>query len=154
MKDGKREMRKQALFESNKVVAYTDGGARGNPGPAAIGVIVGDKEYGEYVGEKTNNQAEYLAAIFALKKIKQLIGSKKAKEAEVEVRMDSELVVRQLSGQYKIKEPELKPLFVDAWNARMNFKSVQFVHVPREKNRETDRIVNRVLDGRRFRTNG
>lgn len=136
------------LFPDSKIVIYTDGGARGNPGPAAIGVIVGDKEYGEYIGEKTNNQAEYEAAIFALKKVKQLIGKKKSKEAEVEVRLDSELVVNQLAGEYKIKEPELQPLFLQVWNLRLDFKKVSFIHIPREKNRRADRLVNSVLDKR------
>lgn len=130
----------------DRIIVYTDGGARGNPGQAAIGVVVGNREYGEYIGIKTNNQAEYAAAIFALRKVKQLLGKKKAKEAEVEVRMDSELAVRQLSGKYKIKEPELKALFVDVWNLRMDFKAVKFVHIPREENRLGDRIVNEVLD--------
>lgn len=149
-------MRKRELFGQSKLVVYADGGSRNNPGPAAIGVVVEgggpstllrvNKEYGEYIGKKTNNQAEYEAVIFALKKLKALIGKKKAKDAEVEIRMDSELVARQLNGEYKIKEPELKPLFVDVWNLRMDFKKVEFVRVPREKNRAADRIVNRVLD--------
>ncbi len=136
------------LFNLNKLVIYTDGGARGNPGPAAIGVVVGDKEYGEYLGETTNNQAEYRALIFALKKAKQLLGSKKAEGAELEVRMDSELVVRQLNGEYKIKEPDLQLLFVEAWNLRLDFKNVEFKHIFREANKRADRLVNQVLDNR------
>lgn len=136
------------LFNLNKLVIYTDGGARGNPGPAAIGVVVGDKEYGEYLGETTNNQAEYRALIFALKKAKQLLGNKKAEGAELEVRMDSELVVRQLNGEYKIKEPDLQLLFVEAWNLRLDFKNVEFKHIFREANKRADRLVNQVLDNR------
>jgi len=138
-------MKSKVLFDG-KIVAYTDGGSRGNPGPAAIGIVIGSKEYSEYLGEKTNNQAEYLAAVFALKKVKQLIGKKKAKEAEVEIRMDSELVTRQLGGRYKIMEKELQPLFVGVWNLRLDFKKVNFVYVPREENRRADVIVNKVLD--------
>lgn len=134
------------LFSAGKMVVYVDGGARGNPGPAAIGVVVGSKEYGEYLGRRTNNQAEYEAVIFALGKIKQLAGKKAAKEMEVEVRMDSELVVKQLGGRYKILEGELQPLFLEVWNLRIDFKKVEFVHVPREENKEADRMVNRVLD--------
>ena len=134
------------LFETAKIIVYTDGGSRGNPGPSAMGVIVAGKKYGEYIGIATNNQAEYKAVIFALKKVRQLVGKKKTREADVEVRMDSELVVCQLSGEYKIEESELKPLFVDVWNLRMDFKNLKFVHVPREKNREADRMVNEVLD--------
>lgn len=151
-------MSKKALFDSGKVIVYTDGGARGNPGPSAIGVVIENPaksllsdhgaQYGEYIGEKTNNQAEYEAVIFALKKLKALVGKKKTKETEVEVRMDSELVVRQLGGIYKIEEPNLKPLFVDVWNLKMDFKKIEFVHIPREKNKAADRMVNRVLDER------
>ena len=144
----------KSLFGSSKIIIYTDGGARGNPGPAALGVIIGDpstalrtyREYGEYLGVKTNNQAEYLAVIFALKKAKQLLGAKKAREAKLEVRMDSELIVRQMQGKYKIMEPELKSLFVDVWNLRLDFGKIDFVHVPREQNKRADRIVNKVLD--------
>ena len=128
------------------MIVYTDGGARGNPGPAALGVVAAGKEYSEYLGEMTNNQAEYAAVIFALKKAKHLLGGKKAKESEIEIRMDSELVAEQLNGNYKIKEPELKPLFVDVWNLEMNFKKVAFVHVPREENKQADRLVNKALD--------
>ncbi len=138
-------MKKGKLAASGKVIIYTDGGARGNPGPAAIGVVINGKEYGEYVGEQTNNQAEYAAVIFALKKAKALFGKK---SAELEVRMDSELVVRQLNGAYKIEEPSLKSLFVDVWNLKMDFKKVAFIHVPREQNKIADKMVNKVLDSR------
>ncbi len=141
-------MKKSELFVPSKIVVYADGGARGNPGPAAIGVIVGDKEYAEYVGETTNNVAEYKAVIFALKKVKQLIGKKKAGDAMVEVRLDSELVVKQLNGEYKIKEPDLQPLFVEVWNLRLDLGKIEFIHIPREENRRADRLVNRVLDKR------
>ncbi|MBI2033782.1 MAG: ribonuclease HI family protein [Candidatus Liptonbacteria bacterium] len=141
-------MKTKPLFDISKIIIYTDGGARGNPGPAAIGVVVADREYGEYIGEKTNNQAEYEAVIFALKKVKQLIGKVKAKKAEIEVRMDSELIVKQLNGEYKIKEPELQPLFVKVWNLRMDFGKINFVHISREQNRRSDRLVNSVLDKR------
>lgn len=137
------------LFKSGKVIVYVDGGARGNPGPAAIGVVVGSKEYGESLGRKTNNQAEYEAVIFALAKVKQIAGKKATKEMEVEIRMDSELVSRQINGRYKILEPELQPLFLEVWNARLDFKKVDFVHIPREENKTADRIVNKVLDGQK-----
>jgi len=129
-----------------KLIIYTDGGARGNPGPAAIGVVVGDKSYGEAIGNTTNNIAEYKALIFGLKKAKSLLGGKKAEETDIEVRSDSELIVSQLKGEYKIKEENLKPLFIDVWNLKQDFKSVSFIHVPREKNREADKLVNQALD--------
>lgn len=136
----------KTLFATQKIVVYVDGGSRGNPGPSAIGVVVAGKEYGEYLGVKTNNQAEYLAVIFALKKIRQLLGRKKTKETEVEIRMDSELVARQLGGRYKIQEPELKPLFVDVHNLKFDFKKVVFKYIPREENKAADKLVNKVLD--------
>ncbi|MDP3901571.1 MAG: ribonuclease HI family protein [bacterium] len=134
------------LFDDKRLVIYTDGGARGNPGPAAIGVVVGSKKYGEYIGEATNNVAEYKAVIFALKKAKALIGKKKAADVELEVNMDSELVVRQLNGDYKILDENLQPLFVEVWNLRLDFGGIIFRHVPREKNKEADGLVNEALD--------
>lgn len=133
-------------------IIYSDGGARGNPGPAAIGYVIQDsksrplKEHGEAIGEATNNIAEYRAIIAALKKLKGLIGGERAKKVRVEVRSDSELIVRQLNAQYKIKEKELVPLFVEAWNVRQDFGKVQFVHVRREQNRAADYLVNQALD--------
>ena len=128
-----------------KLVIYIDGGARGNPGPAAIGVVAGQKSYQERIGSATNNVAEYKAAIFALKKAKQLLGKEKSKN-EVEVRTDSELLYKQLSGQYKIKNKELQPLFIEIWNLQQDFKKVKFVHIAREENRLADRLVNQALD--------
>ena len=130
----------------NKIVIYTDGGARGNPGPAAIGAVIGDKEYSEMIGETTNNIAEYKAAVFALKKAKHLIGKKKTKETEVEIRSDSELLVNQLNGRYKIKEKELKDLFFEIWNLMSDFKNVSFVKIPREENSLADSLLNRALN--------
>lgn len=134
------------LFESKKIVIYTDGGSRGNPGLAAIGAVVGNKRYADTIGETTNNVAEYKAIIFALKKAKHLIGKAKSKESEIELRSDSELIVRQLKGEYKIKDEELKPLFVDVWNLRKDFKDIEFTLIPREENKEADRLVNDALD--------
>ncbi|OGN01204.1 MAG: hypothetical protein A3I26_03665 [Candidatus Yanofskybacteria bacterium RIFCSPLOWO2_02_FULL_43_10] len=134
----------------NKITIHTDGGARGNPGPAAIGVVVegptGKKEYGEYIGETTNNEAEYRAVIFALKKAKQLIGSDKCREGVVEFFLDSELVVKQLNKEYKLKDKNIQNFFIEIWNLTFDFGGVSFRYVPREENREADRIVNQVLD--------
>lgn len=132
-------------------IIHTDGGARGNPGPAAIGVVieggsVGKKEYGEYLGEATNNEAEYKAVIFALKKLKQLLGNAEAKAGDVEVVLDSELIERQLKGEYKIKEKNLQNYFVEVWNLKSDFGSVSFRHVLRGENADADRIVNQILD--------
>lgn len=135
----------------NKIIIHTDGGARGNPGPAAIGVIIegpaiGRKEYGEYLGTATNNQAEYQAVIFALKKVKHLLGSDKAKESLVEIFIDSELLTRQINGEYKIKENEIQKLFLEIWNARLDFGEVRFNYISRGENKAADKIVNQVLD--------
>ncbi len=134
-----------------KLIIYTDGGARGNPGEAAIGVVIkkpdGDlKEYSEQIGDATNNIAEYKAVIFGLKKAKALLGGDEAVKTEVEVRSDSELVVSQQNGKYQIKEEALKPLFIDVWNLRQEFKEVRFVAIRREENKEADKLVNRALD--------
>lgn len=132
----------------NKLIIYTDGGARGNPGPAAIGAIVGNEEYSEYIGEATNNVAEYSAVILALKKAKHLVGAEKIKETEIEVRSDSELLVNQMKGLYRVKEQTLKILFMEVWNLKTEFKDVAFVHIPREKNSQADALVNKELDSR------
>lgn len=135
----------------NKFIIHTDGGARGNPGPAAAGLViegdfVGKKEYGEYLGEITNNEAEYRAVILALKKLKHLIGGKKAKDSIVEVYVDSELLERQLNGEYKIKDEDIKNLFIEIWNLKTDFGEIVFKHIPREENTNADAMVNQILD--------
>lgn len=136
----------------NKIIIYTDGGSRGNPGPAGVGVVIADakgniiKEYSKFIGTKTNNEAEYEAVILALQKIKQLFGKDKAKNMEIEMRMDSELVARQLGGKYKIMEEKLFPLFIKIWNLRMELGEILFAEIPREKNREADRLANEAMD--------
>lgn len=142
----KTALNKNHLFAPEKIIISTDGGARGNPGPAALGVVIGDKEYGEYLGIQTNNYAEYQALLFALKKTKLLIGKKKAAEAELEVRMDSELIVRQMNAQYKVNDSAMQKMFMEIWNLRLDFKKVTFVHIPREQNKAADRMVNQALD--------
>ena len=136
-----------------RIIIYTDGGSRGNPGPSAIGVVIADekkiilKEYSQYLGENfTNNEAEYQALIFALKKTKALFGKEKIQEMEVEIRSDSELLIKQLSGLYKILEPKIQKLFITVWNLKIDFKSLTFTLVPREKNKEADRLVNEALN--------
>jgi ribonuclease HI len=127
------------------VIIYTDGGSRGNPGPAASGYTVNGKPYGKYLGVATNNVAEYTAIKLALEQAKADLGVK-AKEAHVEVRMDSQLAQRQLIGKYKMKNAGLRPIF-DAINIlRRDFRSVLFVHVPREENKAADAAVNKALD--------
>ena len=135
-----------------KYTIHTDGGSRGNPGPAAIGVVIKKsdeglkKEYGESIGRATNNEAEYGAVIFALKKMKQLVGKEEAGKALVEVHADSELLVRQLGGQYKVVDEKIQKLFLEIWNLKLDFGEVVFKHVPREENKDADRMVNLALD--------
>lgn len=136
-----------------KIIINIDGGARGNPGPAAIGVIFFNekgqifKKYSEYLGENfTNNEAEYLALIFALKKFKQLFGKKLAKNTEIVIQSDSELLINHLNGKYKILDPQIQPLFLEVWNLKIDFKKIHFKLIKREKNKEADRLVNEVLD--------
>ena len=131
---------------ANKIIIYTDGGARNNPGPAAIGVVIGDKEYSEYIGEATNNVAEYRAVVFALKKAKQLLGKKEAAKTALEVRLDSELVARHLRGEYKLLEENLFPWFIAIWNLKQDFRSVEFKIIPRSENYLADRLVNEALE--------
>jgi ribonuclease HI len=130
-----------------KVVIYTDGGARGNPGPAGAGAIIyeGDTvvgEVSEYLGERTNNWAEYEALILALGEAKRLGYAKRA----LEVRMDSQLVVEQMRGNYRVKDANLKLQFARVLELLADFPGTSFVHVPRERNKEADRRVNDAID--------
>ena|SRR3989344_2107112 len=129
-----------------KLTIYTDGGARGNPGPAAIGIVVLDGtgkvifKQGEYIGETTNNQAEYKALILALEKVQSLGAT------EVQCYLDSELVVRQITGLYKVREEGLKDLAMQVIRLVKNFQKINFSHVPREKNKIADKLLNEALD--------
>jgi len=136
-----------------KIIIYADGGSRGNPGPGAIGVVFCNekgqiiKKYSKFLGESfTNNEAEYQAVIFALKKFKQLFGKKLAKNSEVELKTDSEFLVKQLKGEYKILNPKIQPLFLTLWNLKLDFKRVKFKKIARSKNKEADELVNEALD--------
>jgi len=138
-----------------KIIIFTDGGSRGNPGLAAIGVVFCNqkeqkiKEYSEYLGDKlTNNEAEYKAVVFALKKFKLLFGKELAKKTDLEIRSDSELMVKQLNGQYKILDEKIQPLFLEIWNLKFDFTKIKFRKIPRERNKEADRLVNEALDGK------
>jgi len=133
-----------------KVRIYTDGGSRGNPGPAACAAVIKQMKDGEeketvahvsaYLGKTTNNQAEYMAIIRGLKRA-QTLGAQ-----EVELVMDSELAVKQLNREYKVKDPGIAARFLEVWNLAQTFKRVTFRHVRREKNEEADALVNACLD--------
>lgn len=135
-----------------KLKVFIDGGARGNPGPAAVGVVLVNekgipfKKYSKFLGEKTNNEAEYESAIFALEKIKSLLGKKLCELTEVEIFSDSQLLVNQMKGKYKILEPEIQSLFLKLWNLTVDFKKVTFKKISREKNKEADKLVNETLN--------
>src|SRR3989338_5235813 len=136
-----------------KIIIYTDGGSRGNPGSASCGIVFCNekgemlKEYAEYFGDNlTNNEAEYEAVIFAMKKFKALFGKKLAQSTEIELRSDSELLVKQLNGEYKILEPKIQQLFIQVWNLRLDFKRIKFKLISRNKNTDADKLANEALD--------
>lgn len=129
-----------------RVRIYTDGGSRGNPGPAASAAVIQSEDgqplatITKYLGTTTNNQAEYTAIILGLQKAQKL-GAR-----EVEVLLDSELAERQLNGQYKVKNPEIAKRFLEVKNLCQSFSQVKFRHVRRENNQEADALVNKCLD--------
>ena len=131
-----------------KLRTYTDGGARGNPGPAAIGVLIctadGEiiEEHSETIGEATNNVAEYKALIAGMKKAKLLNAE------ELDCFMDSLLVVKQLNGEYRLKHINMQKLYDEVQKMRRQFKAVSYTHVPREEEnmRRADQLVNYALD--------
>lgn len=130
----------------NKIIIHSDGGARGNPGPAGIGVVLNDEEGGviaeisRYLGETTNNQAEYKALLAGLEKAKDL------EAEEVACYLDSELVVKQLNHEYKVKSADLAPLFLKVHNLSLSFKKISYTHVRREQNKIADRLANEAMD--------
>jgi len=132
-----------------KYIVYADGGSRGNPGPAGAGAIVRNEEgktvltVSEFLGDTTNNVAEYTAILRALESIRDIAGSD---QADIQVHMDSELVVKQMKGEYKIKHPNLKPLADKVKELVFCYKSVSFTHVRREQNKDADALANEAMD--------
>ncbi len=161
----------------NKLIIYTDGGARNNPGPAGIGVVLYDENkeiidtYKEYIGEATNNQAEYKALIKGLELTQDYIDSRlhgndkkgrgndkegrndprifekygASKGVEISCFLDSELVVKQLNKEYKVKDPGIRELYNQVLDLVI-FKNVSFSHVRREQNKLADKLVNEAID--------
>jgi ribonuclease HI len=133
-------------LKNKKLFLYTDGGSRGNPGPSGIGVIVLDakrkkiKETSKYIGETTNNVAEYSALVCGLEEARALGAD------EIVVYMDSELLAKQLNGEYRVKDENMKVLFEKALGILKNFESFEIKHIAREKNKEADRLVNRAIN--------
>ncbi|MBI3255682.1 MAG: ribonuclease HI family protein [Candidatus Andersenbacteria bacterium] len=129
-----------------KATLHTDGGARGNPGPAGIGyvLVVEDKAsifHAGYIGETTNNQAEYQALVAGMKR------ALKEGVQELACYLDSELVVKQVRGEYRVKNMDLKPWVDEVQALRRQIAKVSFTHVRREKNKAADRLVNEAIDG-------
>lgn len=150
-----------------KILIYSDGGARGNPGPAGIGVVIKSpaedgspksEVISKYIGNATNNQAEYRAVIEALKWVKEKHPSNrftatsevvagKVEDLEIECFLDSQLIVEQLNQRYKIKNEGLKPLFWQIRDLVMALGGkVTFKYIPREQNKEADKLVNQAID--------
>ena len=130
---------------------HTDGGARGNPGPAGIGVVIEEggtvvEKISRYIGETTNNVAEYEALIAGLEALVEKYKDS-LRDMDIEVQMDSELVVRQLSGVYKVKDPGMKECFARVAQLRLEkAPNIIFTHVRREKNAHADELVNKAID--------
>ena len=130
----------------SKVFIYTDGASRGNPGPASIGVYIIDSEghvyaeFGEVLGLQTNNFAEYTAVVRGLEVALEHQVSK------VILKSDSQLLIRQLLGEYRVKKATLMPLFKKCKLLLSQFESFQLEHIPRELNKEADRLANQALD--------
>jgi ribonuclease HI len=125
---------------------YADGASRDNPGPAAIGAVIKDDSgkvaatISQTIGTATNNQAEYTAIITALEKAIGL-GARR-----VELKSDSELVVKQINGRYKVKRASLRPLYQEVVRLTGSLEAFTITHIPREQNREADRLANQALD--------
>ncbi|MBI4022053.1 MAG: ribonuclease HI family protein [Candidatus Andersenbacteria bacterium] len=127
-----------------KATLYTDGGARVNPGPAGIGFVLkfGGREIkrGTYIGEATNNQAEYRALMAGLQ------AAAAEGVSEMACYLDSELLVKHLSGEYRVRDADLRPLYERVCRLVKLFSRITFTHVPREKNKAADRLVNEAID--------
>ena len=136
-----------------EITIFTDGGSRGNPGPAGAGAVVLDekgsvlKEVSKFLGVQTNNWAEYEAVILALMELKKIVKEKDRAGVFVEIKMDSELIQKQLSNEYQVKEGSLFPQFIKVHNMMVkDFPNITFTHVPREKNKEADLLANKAMD--------
>ncbi|MBI4743639.1 MAG: ribonuclease HI family protein [Actinobacteria bacterium] len=129
-----------------KIIIYSDGAARGNPGKAGIGGLICDDKnqtllrISEYIGEATNNVAEYKALILCLE------SSLSFGAAQVAVYLDSQLIVRQLQGSYRVKDQKLKPLYEKTKSLLRPYQKVEIFHIEREENKEADKLANQAID--------
>lgn len=131
---------------------FSDGGARGNPGPAGAGAVIYDEqdqviaEVSEYLGVRTNNWAEYEAVILGIEKLQELIPEDELATANITVKLDSELVQRQMNREYKVKEPSLKEQFAKLNDLITPLKNISFIHIRREANKVADKLANDAMD--------
>jgi ribonuclease HI len=149
--EAERQATAEAVVEAARPVRtrlFTDGAARGNPGPAGAGAVIISPDghivakVGKFLGEETNNVAEYMGLIIGLKRAKAM-GIK-----ELDVLADSELMVKQLNGDYAVKADHLKPLFDEARALLKGFAEIEIRHIPREQNGQADAMSNRAIDER------
>ncbi len=132
--------------QPSKVLLFSDGGSRGNPGPAGAGYALFDAHRNEifggkkFLGTTTNNVAEYTALILGLRKAHEL------EVKSIDCFLDSELIVKQLNGHYKVKHPDMKILFARVLELKKGFEKITFSHVPREDNKRADQLANEAMD--------
>lgn len=132
---------------TRKIILFTDGAARGNPGPAAIGIVLADanggiiEDFGEPIGNATNNEAEYRALLRGLE-------CAARHTTDIEIRTDSELLARQLKGVYRVRAANLQPLHAQAISAFKRFRRATIAIIPRALNQRADALANQALDGR------
>ena len=134
------------MAASKKVEIFIDGAARGNPGPAGLGVVIKDadkktiKEFYKYIGNATNNIAEYNALVYGLQEA-HMLGAE-----EVKLNLDSELVAQQLRGEFRVRDLKIKSLFDQAIHLINGFKSFEVKHIRREENKEADKLANKAIN--------
>lgn len=134
---------------NGKIKIYSDGGSRGNPGPAACGVVIKDiqgrtiSKHSKFLNVTTNNQAEYQGVLLGM------VVAKKLEAKEIDFYLDSELVANQLSQNYKVKDLAIQSIFVKIWNLSVGFKKVKYHYITREENKEADQLVNLELNSKR-----
>ena len=133
-------------------IIHTDGGSRGNPGPAGAGAVIHDEDgnmvasVSDFLGRRTNNFAEYEAIILALDALIKLVPENRLLQTDVLVKMDSELVVKQMQGAYRVKHPVLKIQQAKLKKLIAVFGNVLFMHIPREQNKDADALANEAMD--------
>lgn len=140
-------------MKKDKLWIYVDGAARGNPGPAGLGVVIFDenknriKEYYKYLGKATNNNAEYNALIYALQEA-HMLGAK-----HIVLHMDSELVAKQLKGEFRVRNSNIKPLFEQVLHLVNGFEKIEIKHIDRSLNKEADKLANKAINLSGLKTN-